>query len=163
MAVFFDAVGGSDLYRVPHLSLPGPMELNFWHTASGSQVGVVVAVSYWANVVTTIDNLTRNAFYDGNPMTSLGVQQWGGSAHGWTELFGILNPDNGRKRVRVSIIGGALGGRISRATSLSYTGVDSFGTVTNASGAGAGRAPLGTRSRNVDPSPSRDSTDTSPP
>lgn len=137
MAVFFDAVGAGDVFNRRWLSLPGGLDLRWKHSASGSQIGVVVAVSYWVNGV-PLDNLTRRCWYGGTEMTSLGVKEWGGSSpHGWTELFGLVDAPRGSQTVHVSVFGGVLA-KLARGNSVSYTGVDSFGTVTDASGNSTG-------------------------
>lgn len=138
MAVFFDAVAQGDGHRAAHLSVPIPVELLWRHTASGSQIGVLVALAFWYGTgVSTLSDVDRRVFYDNDQMDSLGAVQWG-TAKGWTELFGIVNPEPGRKWIRVRLAGGGIGGRIARAASVSYTGVDSFGTVVTNSGSAAG-------------------------
>lgn len=134
MAVFFDSAGAGDRYYEPVLSVPGPMDLWWKHTISGSQAALVVAVAYRINAA-SIDNLNRRVWCGTTQMDSLGYKTWGsaGTAHGWTELFGLLNPPTGQQKIHVSIIGGVIAaGKVARGSSVSYTGVDGFGTVTSA-------------------------------
>lgn len=140
MAVFPDAVGAGALWNAPLIS--GPIELLWAHPApKGSQVAVVAAVSYWVGTA-ALGDLTRKCWYGLTEMASLGVKAWGsGTAHGWTELFGILNPPKakGKQIVRAQIAGGGLlAGKLARANSVSYTGADGFGAVTDAAGNSAG-------------------------
>lgn len=132
MAVFYDSVGSGGLFSSPAFAL-GTITDIFWnHTAAGSQGCVVAAVSYYVTNA-AIGDLTRTVTYGSAPMQSLGVKAWGTGTYAFTELFGLINPPKGRQRVNARISGGsAVAGRVIRGNTVSYSGVDSFGTVTNA-------------------------------
>lgn len=139
MAVFYDAVGTGDQFYSPAITLV-PFNMAWKHNASGGQIAVVTALSYWVGL-TSLSTLTRQVTYGGIPMTSLGVVQWTGMSSlfptetAWTELFGLLNAPAGQANVRATIRGGvALTRRFGRANSVSYSGVSSFGSFTSATG-----------------------------
>jgi hypothetical protein len=130
MAVFYNSIGtGGTLYS-PVITLI-PFSFSWKHTATGSQIGVVAAVSYWV-YGSTIGQLTRTVKYGGVTMTSLGVQQWGTDS-GWIEMFALSNAPKGTQTVTVDIRGGlALVTRLGRGNTVAYTGVDDFGTFSSA-------------------------------
>lgn len=143
MAVFFDSVGTGGYFTEPVLSI-GPIDMLWSHTAPpGRQVGVVAAMSYWVYNGDLV-NLTRNVWYGFTEMQSLGVKAWTtGSGSGWTELFGLIDPPDGKQVVHGRVLGGfPFVGKLGRGNTVSYTGVDSFGTVTNAAGTSSGTQTL---------------------
>jgi hypothetical protein len=140
MAVFYDSVGNGAVFDESIISFPIPMDCFWWHQApAGRQTAVVVAVSYWVTGA-SLSDLTRRCWYGAMEMQSLGYKAWAsGSSNGWVEMFGILNPPKGRQIVHAWINGGLpFVGKQARANSVSYTGVDGFGAVTNAAGSGSG-------------------------
>ena len=144
MAVFFDSVGTGAVFDESVISFPIPIDLFWTHQAPpGRQTAVVAAMSFWV-YNTALTDLTRKVWYGSQEMTSLGVKEWTtGAGAGWTELFGILNPPKGRQIVHGWVLGGLpFIGKLARGNSVSYTGVDSFGTVTNAAGVGTGTLSL---------------------
>lgn len=142
MAVFLDAVGPGGAFSSPNISWP--VAVAEWiHPGAGLHKTVVVGLSFQVDGQ-TLTSLGRGVSYDGLPMTSLGVSEWGGAGHGaWTELYGIVDVAGG-KRVRAEVSGGFFAGRTVRGESLSYTGVDSFGTVVVANGTGTALLVAGT-------------------
>ena len=143
MAVFFDSVGTGGYFAEPVLSI-GAIEMLWTHTApAGRQVAVVAGLSYWVYNGDLV-NLTRNVWYGITPMQSLGVKAWtSGAGSGWTELFGLINPPKGKQLVHGEILGGfPFVGKLGRANTVSYTGVDGFGAVTNSSGTASGTQSL---------------------
>ena len=142
MAVFPDAVGLGGLFSSPNISWP--IAYADWdHPGTGLHKTVVVAVSFQVDGQELTD-LGRLVTYDGLPMTSLGIAEWGGAGHGaWTELLGIVDVPGG-KRIHAEVSGGFFAGRRLRGGSLSYTGVDSFGTVVTATGTGTALSVAGT-------------------
>lgn len=146
MAVFFDSAGGGDRYYQPILSLAGPLDLFWKHTVSGSETALVVAVAFRINAA-SIGGVSRKCWFGTTEAQSLGVKTWGsaGTAHGWTELFGLLDPPGGTHTIHVSIVGGVIGaGKVGRGSSVSYNGVSDFGTVTNAASSSGTVAVSGT-------------------
>lgn len=134
MAVFLDAVGPGGWFSSPNISWP-VATADWTHPGSGLHKTVVVGLSFQVDGQ-TLTSLGRAVSYDGLPMTSLGIVEWGGPGHGaWTEIWGIIDVPGG-KRIHAEVSGGFFAGRRLRGESLSYTGVDSFGTVVVASGTG---------------------------
>ncbi|AQT81953.1 hypothetical protein B1R94_25900 [Mycolicibacterium litorale] len=143
MAVFSGAVGGGDLadQNVFSISLDNLVEWN--QPVEGSDVAVLAALSYAVDSA-TLSQLTRSARCNGTLMASLGVIAWNGlSGGGWTEVFGITGVTPGRTPPRMTAaVEGATDvfginlPRVIRGSSLAFTGVDSFGTVTTVSGTG---------------------------
>jgi hypothetical protein len=142
MAVFLDAVGPGGAFSSPNISWP--VAVAEWnHPGPGLHKTVVVGVSFQVDGQ-TLSSLGRACSYDGLPMTSLGIAEWGGAGHGaWTELWGIVDVPGG-KRIHSEVSGGFFAGRRLRGESLSYTGVDSFGTVVTATGTGTALSVAGT-------------------
>ncbi|MFM8798744.1 MAG: hypothetical protein ACKODT_07290 [Fluviibacter sp.] len=140
MAVFYDAIGSGGQLNSPNLTLI-PFNMSWNHTARGGQIAVIAAVSYRIGMTTSLSGITREVTYGGEPMTSLGVVQWSGltlettTKGAWLELFGITGVPEGTSSVMVKIRGGAaLTGRIGRGNTISYSGVNGFGTFTSGSG-----------------------------
>lgn len=98
--------------------------LSWSHTASGTNPAVIVGVASGTDC-------TLTATYGGVAMTALGKAESGTiGGSGFVQLFGLLNPPTGAQTVTVtasvssiSLIGG----------SISYTGVQSFGTAVTGS------------------------------
>lgn len=133
MAVFHEATAGdSEVWNF--LAFP-TFDVRFRHPkASGGRRAVLVAVSFriWG---AAIGDVTRGASYAGATMTSLGIQEFNDDDYSWLEVFGLLDAPPGGD-VRVVISDDSIATRSMRATSISYTGVESFGTVTESYGTG---------------------------
>lgn len=138
MAVFYENVGSGALLNESFISFPAPLDLFWFHNSKGSEVAAITAVTYWVYNA-SLSDLTRRAWYGTTEMTPLGIKPWStGSAHGWTEMFGLMNPPKGTQIMHAQIAGLPFVGKIARCNSVTYTGVDSFGTVITASGSSSG-------------------------
>lgn len=138
MAVFYNSVGAGDSFYQPVLNF-SIIPLSWQHTASGSEIAVVTALSFWVynSNITGIWPLVRSVTYGGKTMTSLGIQQHG-TTNTWTEFFGLINAPAGKQTVSAQVTGGlSLVGRVGRANSVAYTGASGFGAFTGA-GSGTG-------------------------
>lgn len=134
MAVFHEATGPGSGESYPLLSL-GHIDVDFRHPkGAGAHRAVLVPVSYRV-YAGELEDLNRVVTYDNIPMTSLGVQPFNNTGDSWLELFGMLEAPSGGK-VHAAVSGEFLAARWIRAVSLSYTGVDSFGTITTTYGTG---------------------------
>lgn len=139
MAVFYDATGKGQAGQTTFLPLLD-YKLNWQHTASGgSDIAVVVALSYAVGGTTELDDLTRTVKYEGMQLDSLGVVLWNNAEGGWTELFGGVGVPAGKANVTVDVRKSGLIAApswILRGNSVSYNGVGSFGTVVETYGSG---------------------------
>lgn len=136
MAVFYDNVGPGDFFIQDPIAV-SPVSVGWDHYASGSQIGVLVGLSYWVYSAALTD-LTRTVTCGGKAMTSLGAKQWG-TTSGWTEVFGLTGVPEGKNHISAVVSGGLpLVGRAGRGASLSMSGVGGFGTAVTASGTAAG-------------------------
>lgn len=145
MAVFSGSVGDGDLANqsINGFSLDNGVA---WRQANdGSGVAVLAAMSYAVNT-TTLASLDREMKCDGTEMDSLGVVAWNNlTGGGWIEVFGIIGADPDPKRARITggVNGAGNSQRVIRGASLSFTGVESFGTVTEEFGTGTALAVAG--------------------
>lgn len=136
MAVFPGAVGGGDLANQAFLGFSLDNAVGWNQPVAGSDVAVLGALSYAVNT-TTLASLTRTMKCGGVAMDSLGVIAWNAlTGGGWTEVFGIVGVAPGTARMTASVTGADTSQRVIRGSSVAYTGADSFGTVTTASGTG---------------------------
>ncbi len=152
MAVFSGGVGGGDAADLSLLAVSLDNRVDWHQRTDGSNVGVLVGISYSVTSA-TLGALTRTAKCNGAVMDSLGVIAWNAlSGGGWTEVFGITDVTPGsRLAVTASVEGvhdmfGLSLRRQIRGSSLAFTGVDSFGTVTTASGTGTSLSVAGNAS-----------------
>lgn len=135
MAVFYEATAPGAKSFWPSILIPR-VDVGFKHpnARGGSSRAVLVALSYVV-LGGDIDDLTRPVTYNDIEMESLGVQAYNNVDGGWLELFGLLDADPGGQ-VHAAVIGQILAPRWLRASSVSYTGVGSFGTITETFGTG---------------------------
>lgn len=142
MAVFHEATGPGAAEFWPLISVP-VIDVAFRHPRGvGAHRAVLVGMAYWVHLG-DIEDLDRTVTYDGVEMTSLGVQPFNDTGDSWLELFGILEAPAGG-RVRAVLSGEFLAPRSLRAASVSYTGVDAIGTVTESYGTGTALAAAAT-------------------
>lgn len=130
MVVAFDALGGG---KAADTTNSNPNNATWSHTATGSDRAVLVIVGVKAASGISTD-IVRSATYGGVAMTELQIIT-SGTNH--LIFFGLLNPATGAQTVAVNLSGVATG---SSGNSVSYTGVDSFGTISTTSGSAAGTA-----------------------
>lgn len=142
MPVFHEATGPGGAEFWPLISIPA-IDVAFRHPKGvGARRAVLVAMSFRV-YSGDIEDLDRTVTYDGIEMPSLGVQAFNDTGDAWLELFGLLEAPSGG-RIRALLAGEFLAPRWLRVGSVSYTGVDDFGTIAEASGTGTALADAAT-------------------
>ena len=123
LSVIYDAVGTGGLGTGSGSSYTATGS----HVCSGNAVVVAVSVLMLAGSITGV-----TATYGGQAMTQLGTTTGSGGAGYKAYLFGLLNPPTGSQTVSSTATGSGLYGLAM--SSVSYSGVTSFGTATTNAG-----------------------------
>jgi hypothetical protein len=114
-----------------------------WAVAGGD-IAILAGISFSATDLrilgiplndNSLTDLQRTITYRGIDMVSLGVQQWG-TAQVWTEVFGLIGVDPGPGTLDAQVYGGGASQRWMRFGAQSWSGVDSIGAPTMATGTG---------------------------
>lgn len=122
-AVDYDTVGAGGSAT----GASGTISASWSHTCTGNAVVVAVRAQRFTGAP------TLGATYGGVPMTLLGSVAYAG-ANNVVALFGLLNPPSGSQTVVATAT--AAGASNLAASSVSYSGVSSFGTPVTNTGSG---------------------------
>lgn len=138
MGVFYEATGPGEAEFWPLISVPA-IDVRWRHPkVVGGHRAVLVPMAYQV-LFGELEDLNRKVTYDGADMASLAVMPFNNTGDSWLELFGILEAPPGG-RIQAVLAGEFLNGRVLRATSVSYTGVESFGAIAATYGTGTALA-----------------------